>query len=116
MKLSRTLHLLLAGGAFLASSAPVASPPGGGGGGGGAAPGMSGQQYDAAAEYRKGIEALQAEHYQDAKKAFEHVLTVAPQDANTNYLAGLASAGLGDLKAAQKYYERAVRADRDMVL
>ena len=115
MTLHRTLCLLLAAGALGASSALIASPPGGGGGGGGAAPSMSGQQYDAAAEYRKGMEALQGEHFADAKKAFEHVLTVAPEDANTNFLAGLASAGMNDLKSARKYYERAVHADHDMV-
>src|SRR5947209_5908583 len=113
MTLHRTLCLLLAAGALGASSALIASPPGGGGGG--SAPSMSGQQYDAAAEYRKGMDALQAEHFADAKKAFEHVLTVAPEDANTNFLAGLASAGLNDLKSARKYYERAVHADHDMV-
>ncbi len=115
MTISRHLCLLLAASALGASSSLIASPPGGGGGGGGAAPSMSGSQYDAAAEYRKGIEALQAEHYADAKKAFEHVLAVAPEDANTNYLAGLSSAGLNDLKSARKYYEHAVHSDHDMV-
>jgi tetratricopeptide (TPR) repeat protein len=115
MIVHRNLRLLLAAAALGASSALLASPPGGGGGGGGSAPSMSGQQYDAAAEYRKGMEALQAEHYQDAKKAFEHVLTVAPDDANTNFLAGLAAAGLGDLKTARKYYEHAVHSDKDLV-
>jgi tetratricopeptide (TPR) repeat protein len=110
----RILCLLLAAGALGASSALIASPPGGGGGGS-MAPSASGQQYDAAAEYRKGMEALQGEHYADAKQAFEHVLTVAPEDANTNFLAGLASAGLNDLKSARKYYERSVRADHEMV-
>ncbi|MDB5693802.1 MAG: hypothetical protein JWO81_2865 [Alphaproteobacteria bacterium] len=113
MNISRNLRLLLAASALSASSALIASAPSGGGGG--SAPSMSGPQYDAAAEYRKGMEALQAEHYPDAKKAFEHVLTVAPEDANTNFLAGLASAGVGDLKAARKYYERAVHTDREMV-
>ncbi|HEX5183676.1 MAG TPA: tetratricopeptide repeat protein [Allosphingosinicella sp.] len=115
MSLNRTLCLFLAASTLGASSALVASPPGGGGGGGGMAPSMSGSQYDAAAEYRKGMAALQSQNYADAKKAFEHVLTVVPEDANSNFLAGLASAGLNDLKSARKYYERAVRADKDMV-
>jgi tetratricopeptide (TPR) repeat protein len=115
MTLNRSLCLLLAASALGASSAVIASPPGGGGGGGGSAPSMSGSQYDAATEYRKGMEALQGEHYADAKKAFEHVLTVAPEDANTNFLAGLASAGLGDLKTARRFYEHAVRADHELV-
>jgi tetratricopeptide (TPR) repeat protein len=76
---------------------------------------MSAPDYDAAAEYRKGIEALQAKRFQEAKKAFERVLAVAPRDANTNLLAGLAAAGLNDLKAARKYYERAVKADKELV-
>ncbi|MEA3004702.1 MAG: hypothetical protein QOH81_3490 [Sphingomonadales bacterium] len=112
MTMSRNLRLLLAATALSAASALIASPPGGGGG---SAPSASGAQYDAAAEYRKGIDALQAEHYQDAKKAFEHVLAVAPEDANTNFLAGLAAAGLGDLKSARKYYEHAVHSDKDLV-
>ncbi|HEY1606651.1 MAG TPA: tetratricopeptide repeat protein [Allosphingosinicella sp.] len=115
MTLNRTFCLLLAASALGASSALVASPPGGGGGGGSMAPSASGSQYDAAAEYRKGMAALQGQNYADAKKAFEHVLTVVPEDANSNFLAGLASAGLNDLKSARKYYERAVRADKDMV-
>ncbi len=114
MTMSRTLCLLLAASALGASSAVIASSPGGGSGGA-MAPSSSAPQYDAAAEYRKGIEALQAEHFQDAKKAFDHVLAVAPGDANTNFLAGMAAAGLGDLKGARKFYERAVHADKDLV-
>jgi tetratricopeptide (TPR) repeat protein len=76
---------------------------------------MTAPSYDPSAEYRTGIEALQAQRYQDAKKAFEHVLSVAPRDANTNFLAGLAAAGLNDLKGSRKYYERAVKADKDLV-
>lgn len=116
MTLSRTFCLILAASALGASSAALSSGGGGGGGGGGGmAPSASGSQYDAAAEYRKGMEALQAQHYQDAKKAFEHVLTVAPDDANTNFLAGLSAAGLGDLKTARRFYEHAVRSDKDLV-
>jgi tetratricopeptide (TPR) repeat protein len=40
---------------------------------------------------------------------------VAPNDANTNLLAGMADAGLNDLKTAVKHYERAVRADSKLV-
>jgi tetratricopeptide (TPR) repeat protein len=101
--------------AALLAAPAAAAPPGGGGGGGGAAPSMSAPDYDPAAEYRKGIEALQAQHYKDAKAAFERVLAVAPKDANSNYLAGLSCAGLADLKNARKYYERAEKADKDMI-
>jgi tetratricopeptide (TPR) repeat protein len=76
---------------------------------------MTAPQFDAAAEYRKGIEALQAQRYAEARRSFGRVLDVAPGDANTNYLAGLADAGLDDLKNARKHYEKAVKGDKDMV-
>jgi tetratricopeptide (TPR) repeat protein len=77
---------------------------------------MSAPEFDAAAEYRSGIASLQANRYADARRAFAHVLSVAPRDANTNYLAGLADAGLNDLGNARKHYEKAVKADKDLVL
>jgi tetratricopeptide (TPR) repeat protein len=107
--LKLTIPAVLAG---LMAVPAAANPPGGGGGAG---PSMSAPQYDPAAEYRKGIEALQAQRYKEAKAAFEHVLSVAPRDANTNLLAGMSCAGLNDLKNAKKYYERAVRADKDLI-
>jgi tetratricopeptide (TPR) repeat protein len=115
MGISRTLHsLLLAGTLAVPAGALLAA--GSGGGGSSPSPSMSAPQFDPAAEYRNGIEALQAQRFADAKRSFARVLEVAPRDANTNYLAGLANAGLGDLKNARKYYEKAVKADKEMVL
>lgn len=71
--------------------------------------------FDAAAEYRKGIDALKANQFADAKKSFAQVLGVAPEDANTNFLAGMADAGLNDLKGAAKHYEKAVKADSKLI-
>ena len=79
-------------------------------------PSVNAPEFDAAAEYRKGIDALQASKFQDAKSSFARVLGVAPNDANTNFLAGMADAGLNDLKGAAKHYEKAVRADGKMVV
>ena len=93
----------------------------GGGGGGGSAstagsiPSASAPDFDPATEYRKGVEALQAQKYKDAKASFRKVLEVAPNDGPTNFLAGMADAGLNDLKGAQKHYERAVKADHSLV-
>ncbi len=78
-------------------------------------PSMSVPTFDAAAEYRAGIEALKASKFADAKKSFGKVLGIAPTDANTNFLAGLADAGLNDFKAAAKHYEKAIKADGKMV-
>src|SRR5262245_57659708 len=82
---------------------------------GGSTPSMNAPEFDAAAEYRKGIDALQASKFAEAKSSFARVLGVAPGDANTNFLAGLADAGLSDYKAAARHYERAVRADGKLV-
>lgn len=115
--MGRTSRLALLTAALLAGGTALVANPGGGSGGssGSSAPSMSAPDYDPAAEYRKGIEALQAERYQDARKAFERVLALAPRDANTNFLAGLSAAGLNDLKGSRKYYERAVKADKELV-
>ncbi len=92
----------------------TAMPPTGGG-----APSSGSQSdnrsgFDASAEYTKGLEALKAQRYADAKKAFKRVLDVS-KDANVYLLAGLADAGLNDLKSASRHYERAVRADKKMI-
>jgi len=83
--------------------------------GGGNTPSMSSQEFDAAAEYRKGIDLLKAKNFADAKKSFAKVLGVAPTDPSANFLAGLADAGLNDLKSAVKHYEKAVRADSKLI-
>ncbi|MDB5699336.1 MAG: hypothetical protein JWN69_2140 [Alphaproteobacteria bacterium] len=112
MGVSRVALTLLAG---VAGMTAPALASGGGGGGGDSGPSMSAPSYDPAAEYRKGIEALQAGRHSDAKKAFERVLKVAPTDPGVNFVTGLACNGLGDLKCARKYFERAVRLDKAMV-
>ena len=92
-----------------------AMPGGGGGGATASTPSRDAPEFDAADEYRKGIEALKAQKYPEAKVSFKKVLDVAPTDAATNFLAGMADAGLNDLKSAQKHYEKAVRADKKLV-
>ena len=79
-------------------------------------PSANAPQFDAAAEYRKGIEALKASRFTEAKSSFARVLGVAPNDANTNFLAGMADSGLNDFKGAAKHYEHAVRADSKLVV
>src|SRR5258708_2436314 len=41
-------------------------------------PSVNAPEFDAAAEYRKGIDALQTSKFQDAKSSFARVLGVAP--------------------------------------
>jgi tetratricopeptide (TPR) repeat protein len=103
---------------ILILAASVAAAPlfaAGGGGGGGSAPSQSAPQYDPAAEYAKGVAALQARDFKTAKKAFDRVLPFAPKDANTHYLAGLSRTGLEDWKGAKKYLEKAVKLDPELI-
>ena len=97
---------------LLTISTPIGAAGGGGGGGGGSMPSESAPQYDPVVEYQKGIAALQASKFSDAKRAFDRVLAVAPRDANTAYMAGLASDGLAKPKDARKYYEKALKSDQ----
>ena len=101
---------------FTAAAFAVALPAilhaaGGGGGGGGGMPMSSAPQYDPVVEYQKGIDALRASQFADAKRAFDHVLSVVPRDANSAFLAGTASDGLNKPKDAKRYYEKALRND-----
>lgn len=101
---------------LLALSPAVALGMGNSGGmGATSTPSMNVPQFDAADEYRKGIDALKSQQFADAKKCFDKVLGVTPDDANTNFLDGMAYAGLNDLKGAAKHYEKAVRANSKLV-
>jgi len=82
----------------------------------GSTPSTNAPDFDAAAEYRKGMDALKGGEYAAAKSSFARVLGVAPNDANTNFLAGMADAGLNDYKAAAKHYEKAVRQDGKLIV
>ncbi len=88
---------------------------GGGGGGGGSMPSESTPQFDPAAEYRTGVTALQAQRWTEAERAFRNVLSVAPRDANSNYLMGLTKIGKGDYKGAKGFLEKAVRFGPDNI-
>jgi len=103
-----------------AMMASLGGPAGAAGGGGGgempSAPSQSAPSYDPAEEYRQGLAALQAGQLADAKRRFDHVLAVAPRDANANYLAGAARTGLKDLKGAVRYFEKALKYDDNLIL
>jgi tetratricopeptide (TPR) repeat protein len=115
MGVSRVALTLLACAACLTQAGLAPALAAGGGGGSGAGPSMSAPNYDPAAEYRNGIEALKAGRHAEAKKAFERVMKVAPGDPGVYFVAGLSCNGLGDLKCARRYFERAVRLDKQMI-
>ena len=112
MTMKRTSLVVLP---LLIMATPLFAAGGGGGGGGGSSPSQSAPQYDPAVEYQKGIAALKAKDFRGAKAAFDHVIAVAPRDANSHYLAGLSRTGLNDWKGAKRYLEKAVKLDSNLI-
>jgi tetratricopeptide (TPR) repeat protein len=109
----RFVPVVIAGTLFGLTGPLVAA--GGGGGGGGEMPSQSAPQYDPVAEFSAGTTAMQVRNFAEAKRRFDHVLTVNPRDAQTNYLAGMARVGLSDAKGSIRYLEKAVKADGAMI-
>ena len=109
----RSLRQALALGtaAGLAFTGGLAFAMGGGGGGMGSMPSMSQPQYDPVTEYQRGKAALDSGRYRDAVQAFENVTDATPKAANAWYMLGLSKAGDGDVKGAEKAYERSVKLD-----
>lgn len=104
--LGAMLSLAATGGAWSA---------GGGGGGGGDMPSMSAPTYDPAAEYVKGVAALNAGKFKEAERALARVVDALPQNAEAWRLLGLANAGQNDLKGARRAYEKAVKLEPDNI-
>lgn len=111
----RRIAPIFAATVLLTGLTTAALASGGGGGGGGEMPSASTPQYDPAVEYQKGVAALNASRFAEARRAFDNVLAVAPKDANSAFLAGVASDSLDKPKDAKRYYERAVRNDGERV-
>ena len=98
-----------------AAGAAWSSGGGGGGMGGGGMPSESAPAYDPAAEYAKGVAALNSQDYKTAARAFDHVTQAVPKVAEGWRLLGVAKAGGSDWKGARKAYERAVKIEPDSV-
>ena len=98
----------------LALAAPLHAA--GGGGGGGMDMPSAGPAYDPAADYQKGVAALQAKDYAVADRAFGRVLNVQGRDAPTLYMSGSAKLGTGDLKGARKAFEKSLKYGPDNLL
>jgi tetratricopeptide (TPR) repeat protein len=99
----------------MAAAAGPALAVGGGGGGMGAAPSASAPAYDPAADYAKGVEALQAAKFKDASRAFRRVTSAAPGTAEAWRGLGRATAGEGDWKGSKAAYQHAIKLTADDV-
>jgi tetratricopeptide (TPR) repeat protein len=110
---NRLLSVAIFASLFLISPVTSAS---GGGSSSSSMPSVSAPEYDAAAEFSKGIEAMKQEKFKDAEKAFDHVLSVNPKHPKTNLLAGLARAAQDNFKGARRYFEKAIKYDDNMII
>ncbi len=116
----RGLKSALFAAAFGMGLLPAAAIASGGGGMGMGAgmqgpPSMTAPAYDPAVEYQDGMAALQAGKFRDAQGHFENALSVDPNNADTLFMLGMAKAGHGDLKGAQKAYERSLKIDAKQI-
>ena len=87
----------------------------GSGGSSGDMPSASAPSYDPAAEYMKGVAALNAQNYKDAERALSRVVEAAPKNAEAWRLLGMANAGQNDLKGARRAYDKAVKLEPDNI-
>jgi tetratricopeptide (TPR) repeat protein len=103
---------IMAGAALGATPAAVQAMGGGGSGAGGMVSSSPAQPaYDPVIEYQRGTAALQAGKYRDAVDAFQHVTDATPGVADAWLMLGMAKNGAGDVKGAEKAYERSVKLD-----
>lgn len=79
-------------------------------------PSISAPDFDPAAEYQKGMDALKSHRYADAKTSFLKVYPQAERDPNMNVVLGVTLMGLEDFHGAQKYLEKAVKLDSKSIL
>src|ERR1700679_4112472 len=82
-----------------------------GGSGGDERPGSDAPRYDPVVEYQHGLADLQAGRFARADNEFGHALQANPANADTLYMRGKAKTGEGDLKGAEKFYDKRLRAD-----
>jgi tetratricopeptide (TPR) repeat protein len=73
-------------------------------------------KYDAAGEYRVGIEAMGQKRYSAAERAFKRVLSITPRDSQTHYMLGMTRNALNNFAGARKAFEKAVKYDGSMIL
>ena len=115
-RVGNRLMLGLAASALAALAGPALAASTGGGGGGVQAPSFTAPSYDPAAEYQRGVQALKAGKFRDAEDAFDHVLSAAPRNGDVWLLMGLSKEGKGDIKGAEKAYEKSVKLAPDNIV
>ena len=88
----------------------------GGMSGGGGMPSMSGPSFNPAAEYKKGLDALNDNNFKDAARSFDRVLTAVPKNVQTLVADGYAHAGMQDYSGARDAYKKALNVDSNHIM
>lgn len=101
-------------GGLAAASSAIANM--GGMSGGGGMPSMTGPSFNPAAEYKKGLDALNTSDFKDAAKSFDKVLSVAPKNVQTLVADGYAHAGMQDYPGARDAYKKALDVDSKHIM
>lgn len=103
--------------ATIGISALMVAPPAlsAGGGGGGSLPSQSTPSYDPTVEYQSGMNAYRAGDFPTAVRHFRNVISVAPREANSQYLLGASYMGMNDFKKAARSLDAAVRINANMI-
>jgi tetratricopeptide (TPR) repeat protein len=104
--MTRTVKILIGASGLLAAGLAFAA------GGGGSAPSFTPppeRQIDVKAEYRAGLEAIDAKDFKAAIKHLKLVSSAAPKSADVQNYLGYSYRKSGDSKAALKYYMKALK-------
>ena len=96
--------------------APSAHANMGGMSGSGGMPSMTGPSFNPAAEYKKGLDALNANDFKSAAKSFDRVLSAAPRNVQTLVADGYAHAGMQDYAGARDAYKKALNVDSNHIM
>jgi tetratricopeptide (TPR) repeat protein len=96
--------------------APGAIANMGGMSGSGGMPSMTGPSFNPAAEYKKGLDALNANNFKDAARSFDRVLSAAPRNVQTLVADGYAHAGMQDYPGARDAYKKALNVDANHIM
>jgi tetratricopeptide (TPR) repeat protein len=84
--------------------------------GGGGMPSATGPSFNPTAEYKKGLDALDANDFKDAAQSFDRVLSVAPKNVQTLVADGYAHAGMQDYPGARDAYKKALDVDSSHIV
>jgi len=116
---TRYFHAFLTVSAIALAAVMLASSAGantGGMSGGGGMPSATGPSFNPAAEYKRGLDALDANDFKTAAKSFDKVVAAAPKNVQSLVADGFAHAGMQDYSVARDVYKKALGIDANHIM